>query len=168
MDQLTQLASNFPVLRKLQQKTNNKVKQEHILLIVIALSIITIVFLPVASLVSNVLCVVIPFQRTVRLLIANKPPTLDLVVFWMTFGLLCVVDSALIVTRIVPFYYIFKMVAMNAIVLDGRVSRFLVDGYKRMGFLVEEDVGKRAKEAVEVLKEKSKHLKGELDEMKDK
>lgn len=80
---------------------------------------------------------------------------MNVLVAWQTYGLFVLVESTGIL-RVLPMYYLVKIALVNAVLLDARVCDGVAGVYRHMRFMADRDMRSVAREAVEMVKEKSR------------
>lgn len=112
MDQLHTIASQFPLLTKLESLSHNRVKREHILLGAGVLSVVLTLGTPLGPLITSTVGVLVPLHETMACL-KKRAVQRHHVIFWMVFGLLTALDAySYFIVRLIPFFYTIKLVAL--------------------------------------------------------
>lgn len=114
MDKVRKEASRFPLLCKVEAMSNNIVKREYALIVIVAILLFVTVMTSIGAVVSSLFGIMIPVKETLTVLrqVKRKDEEVKhIIVFWMVFSFLTALDAySSWITKIIPFYYVFKFV----------------------------------------------------------
>ncbi|EJW01595.1 hypothetical protein EDEG_00410 [Edhazardia aedis USNM 41457] len=165
MENLQKMASRFPILKKIEDASHGKIKQEHALLIALCLCILLTLSTPLGPLLTSTAGIIVPLKETLTCLKQVKPRASELrhlLIFWLLFGVLTALDAySSWLVGLIPFFYTFKLVFLlwagplkfnaSEVLYDKLISKIPEDYYK---FECAEQIMARAtKLASEVVKE---------------
>ncbi|KAM0674790.1 ER membrane protein DP1/Yop1 [Gurleya vavrai] len=113
MEHVQRIASHFPILRKIQQNTDNRLRPEYQLITISLLILILTLSTPLGPLLTSTFGVIIPLKETLTVLKQLDPKIKELkhlLIFWLIFGMLTAMDAySSWLVRIIPFFYTFKL-----------------------------------------------------------
>lgn len=144
-EQLRPITKKLPLLKELRKMANNRLNEEQLLLILVLTGCLLVYILPVGTLISNLLLLLIVIQYT------SVHPKESLVIYQI-FCLMMVSDPLI---RIIPLFNIVKIILMVIIIGNDELKKQIEQYFN----LFIEKVNKvsvmdRAKQAVDTVKEK--------------
>ncbi|KAM0677267.1 ER membrane protein DP1/Yop1 [Binucleata daphniae] len=113
MEHAQRISSHFPILKKIQQNTDKRLKPEYLLIGMFLLLLVLTLSTPLGPLLTSTFGVVIPLKETLLILKQVEPKAKELkhlLIFWLLFGMLTALDAySSWLVSIIPFFYTFKL-----------------------------------------------------------
>ncbi|KAM0685546.1 hypothetical protein COBT_003243, partial [Conglomerata obtusa] len=113
MENLQRIASHFPLLKKIQKNTDERLRPEYQLIAISMLILVLTLSTPLGPLLTSTFGVIIPLKETLTVLKQVDPKSKELkhlLIFWLVFGLLTALDAySSWLVSIIPFFYTFKL-----------------------------------------------------------
>lgn len=175
MQHLHNTASQFNFLKNLERLSDNKIKREHFLIMIVCIIFIFTLTSTLGAIITSTFGIIIPLRDTLIILkqVNPKPEQLKhLLVFWLFFGVLSALDAySHWLVSLIPFFYTFKLVFLlwagpfrfNAgEILYEKVLHKVPEKY-----YMNEGIEKAIKEATTAIKDKAEQLKKKGSEIKE-